>query len=66
MTPEYLLARLIEHGKKMRTAQKNYFATKSFEQEKKQGFLSESKSAERQFDLLLDQAEQLFRSIVKK
>lgn len=59
MTPEYIAQQLIHWGKKMRTAQKNFFATKSFEPEKKQNYYSESKAAERQFDHLLDQAEKI-------
>ncbi|MBK7885156.1 MAG: hypothetical protein IPJ81_16235 [Chitinophagaceae bacterium] len=38
MTAEYLIQRFIEHGEKMRIAQKRYFATKSYEAEKKKNF----------------------------
>lgn len=65
MTPEYIALQLIHWGKKMRTAQKNFFATKAYEPEKKQNYYSESKSAERQFDHLLDQAEKLLKNPVK-
>jgi hypothetical protein len=61
MTPEYILQQLIRLGEKMRTAQKNFFATKSYEAEKKQNYYSESKIAERQFDQLLDQAKKILK-----
>jgi len=61
MTPEYLLERFIEHGEKMRTAQKGYFATKSYEEEKKKEFLQSAKQAEREFDNLLFNAKQLIK-----
>ena len=59
MTAEYLIQRFIEHGEKMRMAQKGYFATKSYEAEKKKELLLSAKQAEKEFDNLLFNAKQL-------
>lgn len=56
-----MLEKLLEHGEKMRNAQKNYFATSSIERDKKRGFLNESKQAEREFDNVLFNLKQFLK-----
>ena len=60
MTTEYLLKWLVEHGEKMRTAQKNYFKATYGSLEKKK-YLSESKTAKKEFDNLIFNAKQLIK-----
>lgn len=58
MTPQYLLQKFIEHGEKMREAQKGYFKS-PFGSPEKRTYLSQSKQAEKEFDNLLFNAKQL-------
>ena len=60
MAPEYLIQKFIEHGEKMRNAQKNYFKA-VYGSPAKKNYLSESKQAEKEFDNLLLNAKQLVK-----
>lgn len=60
MTPEYLLQKFIEYGQNMRNAQKGFFKERD-NLAKRAEFLNASKKAEREFDLLLENAKQLLR-----
>ena len=59
MTNEYLLKRMLQYGKKLRQAQKAYYASKDFHHKKQ--LLEEAKRAEKEFDNLLTNAEQLVK-----
>ncbi len=61
MTAEYVIANLIRVGGKMRTAQRGFFGSKAYEQDKRQAFLRDSKEAERQFDALLSEADKFLK-----
>jgi hypothetical protein len=61
MTTEYLLQRFIEHGEKMRNAQKGYYSTPSYKADTKREFLEAAKKAEAEFDNLLYNAKQLVK-----
>lgn len=61
MTPEYLLQKFIEHGEKMRIAQKGYFKL-PYNMPGKKEALAESKRAEKEFDELLVTAKKIIQN----
>lgn len=64
MIPDYFLQKLVEHGDKMRTLQKAFFAEKDYI--KKRDLINPSKKAEREFDEVLFNVKQLLKDQVEQ